>query len=115
MVLRMDPFRRQLSTGERNRLVIEAFTIAGQRLEKCAVPSGNAGSAPKPQTNVSDEWSTMKPQITENRLLRNPDLWERAMDLVFRIERQTSTTCGTPAGADLVLLLMSKLHEGNAI
>ena len=35
------------------------------------------------------------------------------MDLVFEIERQTSATCGTPTGADLALLLISKLHEGN--
>jgi len=38
---------------------------------------------------------------------------ETAMDLVFGIERQTSATCGTPAGTDLALLLIAKLHEGN--
>jgi hypothetical protein len=35
------------------------------------------------------------------------------MDLVFRIEKQTSTLCGTPTGTDLALLLISKLHEGS--
>ena len=35
------------------------------------------------------------------------------MDLVFEIERQTSTSCGTPAGKDMALLLIAKLHEGN--
>jgi hypothetical protein len=34
------------------------------------------------------------------------------MNLVFDIERQTSTTCGTPVGADLALLLIARLHEG---
>jgi tetratricopeptide (TPR) repeat protein len=114
LVLRMDPLQSRLSTQERNRRVIEAFTTAGQRLEQCAVPSGDAGSAPTPQANMSDLWSAMKPQMTERGLQRNPDLSERAMDLVFRIERQTSTTCGEPTGAELALLLISKLHEGNS-
>ena len=113
MVLRMDPFRRQLSVQARNQLVIEAFKIAGQRLEKCGVPRADAGTEP-PQANLSDQWSTMKPKMTEGELRRNPDLSEQAMDLVFRIERQTSTSCGSPTGADLALLLISKLHEGSS-
>jgi transcriptional regulator GlxA family with amidase domain len=40
-------------------------------------------------------------------------LVEKVMDLVFEIERQSSATCGTPAGTDLALLLIAKLHEGN--
>jgi hypothetical protein len=55
----------------------------------------------------------MKPQISEGELRRNPDLVESAMDLVFDIERQTNATCGTPAGADMALLQIAKLHEGN--
>ena len=35
------------------------------------------------------------------------------MNLVFDIERQTNTACGSPTGVDLALLLISKLHEGN--
>jgi transcriptional regulator GlxA family with amidase domain len=46
-------------------------------------------------------------------LRRNPDLADIAMDLVFRIERETSTVCGTPTGADLALLLISRMHEGS--
>jgi hypothetical protein len=55
----------------------------------------------------------MKPQISEGGLRRNPDLVEAAMDLVFDIERETNATCGTPAGGDMALLLIAKLHEGN--
>jgi len=35
------------------------------------------------------------------------------MDLVFNVERETSASCGAPAGEDLALLLVGKLHEGN--
>ncbi len=114
MVLRMDPFRRQISASERSRIVIEAFATAGQRLKGCAMPPPKS-TAPRTaasQPNLSDEWATMNPKITEGRLRGNPELVDSAMDLVFRIERQTNTLCGTPTGADLALLLIAKLHEG---
>ena len=49
--------------------------------------------------------------MTETGLRRDPELVDEAMDLVFRIERQTSTLCGMPTGDDLALLLIAKLHE----
>jgi hypothetical protein len=55
----------------------------------------------------------MKPRVTEAELRRDPDLVEKAMDLVFGIERQTSNSCGAPTGTDLALLLIAELHEGS--
>lgn len=111
MVLRMDPFRRQINSAERNRIVVEAFTSAGQRLD-CAVPKNAAGNTAQSATSLSDQWSSLRPQVTERNLQKNPDLAESAMELVFRVERQTSEVCGTPTGTDLALLLISQLHEG---
>jgi tetratricopeptide (TPR) repeat protein len=108
MILQMDPFRRQISMAERNRIVVQAFATAGQRLKNCPVPPA-PGSGP----SLSDSWAALKGEITEVRLRRNPDLVDTAMDLVFRVERQTSAACGMPTGADLALLLISKLHEGS--
>jgi len=112
LVLHMDPFRRQISVDERNKIVVDAFATAGKRLSSCARPKAAAAST-SAQPRLADEWAKMKPRITEQQLRRNPDLVEQAMDLVFEIERQTSATCGTPTGEDLALLLISKLHEGN--
>jgi tetratricopeptide (TPR) repeat protein len=115
LVLRMDPFRRQISVEQRDRIVIEAFEAAGERLKSCSAAGNSNGavaSAPT-QPGVAESWAKMKPQITERGLRRNPDLVEAAMDLVFNIERQTSAACGPPAGIDQALLLISKLHEGN--
>lgn len=108
LVLNMDPFRRELSVSQRNRAVVQAFATAGQRIKICAVPSA-PGSGP----SLSESWTSLKPQITETALRRNPDLVETAMDLVFRIQRQTSEVCGMPTGPDLALLLIARLHEGN--
>ena len=111
LVLRMDPFRRQISVDERDKTVVEAFGTAEKRLSACATPK--AASATSSQPSLADRWAKLKAQISEPQLRRNPDLVEQAMELVFEIERQTSATCGTPTGEDLALLLISKLHEGN--
>jgi tetratricopeptide (TPR) repeat protein len=112
LVLRTDPFRPQISAAERAQIVVEAFAIAGQRLSSCATPKASEGSIGAP-TSLADKWAKLKPQVSERELQRDPDLVEQAMDLVFEIERQTNATCGTPTRADLALLLIAQLHEGN--
>ena len=113
MVLQMDPFRRQISPTARDRIAAEAFEIAGQRLTNCALPKSVTPGPATAQPSLSDQWASLKPRVTEEKLERNPELVEAAMDLVFQIERQTSVVCGTPSGADLALLLIARLHEGN--
>jgi tetratricopeptide (TPR) repeat protein len=108
MVLEMDPFRRQISVRERDRIVVEAFQTAGERLNHCNLQK-TAGA----QTNLVQRWAGLKPQITEANLRRDPDLVEAAMEVVFNIERQTSTSCGAPTGPDLALQLIAGLHEGS--
>jgi tetratricopeptide (TPR) repeat protein len=131
LVLKMDPFRRKIPAAQRNRIVIEAFSAASNRLEACssgrAAAAGSAAGAPgtgstanamaappsTSQASLTDAWTKIKPQITPQGLRKNPDLVEAAMDLAFRIERETSANCGTPTGRDLALLLIAKLHEGS--
>ena len=112
MVLRMDPFRRQISVAQRDKIVVSAFTTAGQRLRSCGAASGPAVPTAS-QSSLVGSWAKMQPQVSEQDLRRDPDLVEAAMALVFEIERQTSASCGTPTGVDLALLLIAKLHEGS--
>jgi tetratricopeptide (TPR) repeat protein len=124
MVLQMDPFQRGISVAQRHQIVVRAFAVAGDRLKNCPPTSGmpsntktgnaknGAAQTAAAPANLTDSWAKMKPQITEVNLRKDPDLVETAMDLVFNIERQTSLSCGSPQGADLALLLISKLHEG---
>ena len=113
LVLNMDPFRRQIPVAERGRIVVEAFDAAGQRLKNCALPAVAVNGPSGMQPSLNDEWARLKPKITEAGLRRNPDLVETAMDLVFRIERETNAVCGSPTGTDLALLLISRVHEGS--
>lgn len=112
-VLRMDPFRPQISSVDRNKAVKDAFAAAGQRLVSCPLPKNGTPSPVGFTPSLTDEWNTLKPRISTAGLSRNPNLADSAMDLVFRIEHQTSMVCGEPTGMDLALLLIAKLHEGS--
>jgi tetratricopeptide (TPR) repeat protein len=113
MVLRLDPFRPQISPGERNRLVVQAFATAGRRLMNCAKAENVASNTGRLEPNLGEEWRSLEPRVSVRNLERNPLLADAAMNLVFRIEKQTSVFCGNPAATDYALLLISKLHEGS--
>ena len=115
LIMQMDPFQRQISVAQRDRIVLEAFAAAGQRLASCSAAGAAKGPAtiPVAQPALSEEWAKMKPQITEPGLRRDPDLVNTAMELVFSIERQTSNACGAASETDAALLLIAKLHESN--
>lgn len=113
LVLGLDPFGRNVPLGKRNRIVVEDFDTAGERLQSCFGP-GNAKQAlpSQAQSALASRFEELQSEITERGLQHDPDLIQRAMDLVFDIERQSSIACGAPAGSDLALLLIAKLHEG---
>jgi tetratricopeptide (TPR) repeat protein len=125
-VLKMDPFRSRISDAERNRIVVNAFNAAGDRLKSCeahgaaaAPPAKTPPAGPSPGAsnaawqNLSQQWERLKPQITERSLRQNPDLVNTAMNLAFQIERQASGSCGPAADADKALMLIANLHEEN--
>lgn len=112
LVLQLDPFRSKIRAAARDRNVMTAFAFAGERLTSCPVAATYAAPG-APKKDLSSEWATLKPQVTERGLRRDPDLVNSAMELVFTIERQASEWCGTPTTTDSALLLIAKLHEGN--
>jgi tetratricopeptide (TPR) repeat protein len=111
LVIDLDPFRRQISTAERDRIVVRDFTAAGVRLQACAAPGAFTVPASTLQ-NLTQDWTKLKPQIVDRQLRSNPDLVNTAMQLVFNIERETGGMCGASADTDNALLLISNLHEG---
>jgi tetratricopeptide (TPR) repeat protein len=115
LVMQLDPFQREISAALRDRIVLEAFAAAGQRLESCSAAGAakGPGTIPVGQPGLSEEWAKMRPRITELGLRRDPDLVNTAMELVFSIERQTSNACGAASETDAALLLIAKLHESN--
>ena len=111
LVLKMDPFRSQISAAERDKAVVADFAVAGDRLKSCPVAASYSSSS-DPKKDLSQEWAELKTKVTLEGLRRNPDLLNTSMSTVFAIERQASIWCGAPTDADSALLLISKSHEG---
>lgn len=103
-VLHWDPFRQGLSQVQQNRIVMAAFAAAGARLKGCTSPDAS-------QQEDQQQWTRLKPQITERNLEQTPDLVNTAMKLVFAIEKETASTCGAQTDTDQALLLVASLHE----
>ncbi len=112
LVLRMDPFRSQIPAAERDKAVVKAFQIAGDRLTGCPV-AASYSSSNDPKKDLAQEWSDLKRKVTPSGLRRDPDLVNTTMGTVFAIERQANIWCGSPANTDKALLLIAKLHEGS--
>ncbi len=119
-VLRLDPYRPQISVAERNRIVVDAFGAAGERLKSCGVLGGlkaqgrTAGTpATSPAAELAQQWTKLVPQINEHGLRRDPDLVNAAMSFAFQIESQKNTGCGELTEADKALALIANLHEEN--
>jgi len=110
-VLRLDPYRRTLRPNERSARVITSFRLAGERLQKCgaASPSITAGNT----EDLSRQWTQLKREITPRSLARDPDLDDKAMDLVFQVEKQPASECPPASLEDQALLLLSRKRGEN--
>jgi len=113
LVLKMDPFQRQISMAQRNRIVVEAFATAGERIKRCGSQKSSPPSTAS-QPELAESWTKMKPRVTLGGLQRDPDIWwSRLWTWCSTSSGKTSATCGAPTGTDLALLLIAKLHEGS--
>ena len=101
------------SRSERDRAVLVAFNTAGERLRTCAIASSRNGSPNASLEQLYSHWLDRKATLTDQTLREHADEVDTTMDFVFNIERQTSDTCGTPTGIDLILLLIGRHHQGS--
>ena len=110
-VLEMDPYRRGINATDRDRTVIEDFTVAGARLDVC---NELAGSSPlMPWQTLRQDWTNLKPRVTPGGLRQDPDRVQAAMSMIFNIEHETAGACGLPTEADTALQLVANLREGS--
>ncbi|MGB9105142.1 MAG: tetratricopeptide repeat protein [Terriglobales bacterium] len=116
LVLHMDPFRPRLPASERARRIMSAVTQAGNRLQQCASARAIALDQPgenKPLPADYADWMALKPNMKEATLRRDLEQGAAAMDLVFRIERDTAQVCGPGLPADQALVLIAQRHNGS--
>lgn len=126
LVLDANPFHSHISDAERNRRIAAAFAQAETRLTDCGQQQGinlnpstspnqaadnTTNSAKSPLIDLQTRWSAMKPNLARMRSPAEADLPDSIMDLIFQIEQQTASQCGSPQGFDLALLLISQKRE----
>jgi tetratricopeptide (TPR) repeat protein len=104
----LDPYS-YWSPIERDRTVLSDFNTAGERLKSCMGASTAGASNPALQS-LNVQWMDMEATINKHSLRAHPEWSASAMDLVFNIERETSSFCGPPTGDDRFLLLIAKRH-----
>jgi predicted Zn-dependent protease len=110
-VRKLDPYTFW-SSSERDRTVLNDFDTAGKRLNSCMGASTSDAGNPALEA-LYTQWADMNARLNKNSLRKHPEWSPSAMDLVFTIERETSTVCGNPTGDDQVLLLIAKQHGGS--
>jgi tetratricopeptide (TPR) repeat protein len=111
-VIRLDPFRRQISDAERERAVVGVFETAGDRLKSCPAAAESTAVVGSTDT-LNDQWAKLKPQVMGRGQRPGQDVVIEALNLAFAIERRAAGKCGPGAPADAALLLISNLHEGS--
>jgi tetratricopeptide (TPR) repeat protein len=123
LILKANPFGGHISDAERNRRIDAAFAQAEERLTACAAHTGidlkaaapSAGNSPiSPLPILQARWLAAKPDLDRLRSPAETDLPDAIMDVVFQIEQQTATVCGSPQGLDEALLLISQKREASS-
>jgi len=117
LVLGANPFQSHISDAERNRRITAAFDQAEKRLQTCAQQTGiDLKATDNPASALSGSqslWTSTQPDLARLRSPAETDLPDTIMDVVFQIEQQTASVCGSPQGLDLALLLISQKREAN--
>ena len=113
LIRSLDPMSPRLSRAETDRRTLSAFETATARLDDCLKAHGLNPKPDQPQNDLQ-RLSLRAGELRRNAraaaLRRNPDLRVDLMDFVSSVEELTAKQCGAPAGPDLALLLISRMH-----
>lgn len=104
-----NPLALRLLPAERMRRLVVALDQAARRLDGCpglATPGGSDLEQLRAEVDATRHVLDSKGQN------RAPGLVQDGAELVFRVEEAAARSCGEPAGLDLALLLIGRMHGG---
>ena len=114
-ILDLTPYQRGISSAERSRRVMNAIGLAQARVRHCLESqSSGLGSLLASGDLQSDgaQLDSIKASLSPSALAQDSDLVDSVMDLIGRIEQDSTKVCGEPQGADLALMLIAGKHQG---
>jgi predicted Zn-dependent protease len=119
LVFKLDPFARGLTSGEQARRAVQDFRLALARAQKCAAAASEPARPPSQTSATADDLSSLlaqansgKSRVSERALAGNPELFETTMDLIFKLEK-ASSTCGAASLEDKALGLLAPPSEAS--
>jgi tetratricopeptide (TPR) repeat protein len=111
LILGQDPFSRGLSPQERSRRIRTVLAESGKRLDECIRSQAGGSSAPSANLpSLKMEWEQMNRRLRRLGFAGESGLADEVMDLVLRIEQQT-TGCASST-EDQALLLLAQSRAG---
>ncbi len=114
MVLKLSPYEPNLSLNEQYQRALSDFEWAGLRLQQCAQATNQDLTAASPTTPLQQEysrWSQLKRSLNLRAMDRDPELMDRAMQLVFEAEGQVQNRCSPALPEDTALLSIANQEE----
>jgi tetratricopeptide (TPR) repeat protein len=108
LVLSNDPLANRLGSAERRRRLAADFSYARQRLDTC-IERRSGGQPSNDVLAIQSEAQALEKQLKPPAILEQ-DTVETGVDLVDRIERLVTQSCGPPTALDQALLLIGRQH-----
>jgi len=111
LVLQQDPFTRGLTTDERTSRIRVVFAQAGKRLDSCMNAAPQNSTPPGQSDSLSslrDQWQQMDHQLRRLGREGESGLADSVMDLVLKIEQQTTNCTISPQDEALLLLAQNR-------
>jgi predicted Zn-dependent protease len=104
-----DPFLAGLSDREKARRTLSAYQQASGRFEDCRKRAGGGqGEEATRIATLSREASDLKRKVSLSLFLKDPEMQDQAMQLVFQMEELTASECQAPTGLDEALVQIGK-------
>lgn len=109
-ILSLDPSQPRIGFAERASRVLRDFDLADDRLTVCMEKLQAA--QPQPLADLSMRSTRLKP-LDLQKLRADGDLLEAATEVIYDVEKQTSSACGNPPpGPDMALLILARRQAG---
>ncbi len=112
LVLNNDPLSPRLPLAQRRKRLLDDLSHARARLETCVTRlSGTSAGAPDRLVSLFTAIDDIEPTLEMEQLREAPEAIDAGVSLVFRIEQQTITQCGSPGELDQALLRIGRRHS----
>jgi Tfp pilus assembly protein PilF len=109
LILSSDPLAPRLTSTDRLKRLVVAFTQAVRRVDECrTTTTAWSGDAAAQLDAIREEANMFELGVQPTIVPASPEVIETGTDLVYRLEQASVEVCGQPTGLDEALLINSR-------